>query len=138
MSRKGYYRLFVSFVLLMTMMYLYDKSSIEVADSLPETIYMESFSDVSIDSFFPISAEFENVETAVNNELVIKSDKSGTYKMRYNLLGVIPVKEATINVIGRKRLYPMGMPIGMYLHTNGIMVIGTGDFKDSKGEIVKM
>lgn len=51
---------------------------------------------------------------------------SGKVKIRYSLLGVIPIKNVDVTVIPRTRVYAGGMPVGIYMKTRGILVVGTG------------
>ncbi|MBE5958041.1 MAG: SpoIVB peptidase [Lachnospiraceae bacterium] len=133
MKRKKYYRIIIGIILIFAMMILFLKAKYDIENMLPENIYMENNSNAYIESFLPISADCKSEKTDVNNVVVIKSGKNGIYKINYKLLGLISIKNATVTVTKRNEVYPMGMQIGMYLHTKGIMVIGTGEFLDSKG-----
>ena len=46
---------------------------------------------------------------------------------------MIPLKNIKINVIPKISVIPCGFQIGLYLHTNGVMVIGTENVKDIHG-----
>ncbi len=51
------------------------------------------------------------------------------YKMDVRLFGVIPFKTVDIQVIPDEMLIPAGVPIGIYVKTDGIMVIAQGEFE---------
>ncbi len=136
MKRKTYYRIFLITVFFITSIVLFFKTNSDMENSLPETIFMDENSETAIETFLPVSASCNFLETKPDNQLIIKSDNEGIYRLKYNLFGLIPIKAATIYVKDRKEVYPMGLHIGMYLHTDGVMVIDTGDFVDLSGNLV--
>lgn len=50
----------------------------------------------------------------------------GAVKVQCRLLGVIPIKEVEVNQIEEISVIPCGMPVGIYMQTDGILVVGTG------------
>ncbi len=52
------------------------------------------------------------------------------------LFGIIPVKEVTAQVVDEKYLYTGGIPVGIYVETDGILVIGTGNVTNERGDMV--
>lgn len=86
--------------------------------------------------------EGEEDEAAVSlyvdlkNAFTVKTASSEKYQMSVNLFGVIPLKQVDIHVIEETLVYPMGIPVGIYLKTKGILVIQTGSFMDINGEEV--
>ena len=55
------------------------------------------------------------------------------YNLDVKLFGMIPLKQVKVEVIQEKMLIPMGMPIGIYVKTDGILVVGTGNFTGNDG-----
>ena len=51
------------------------------------------------------------------------------YTIEYKLMGLIPLKEARVEVLKPAYVIPGGVPIGIYMETEGILIIGTGDRK---------
>lgn len=66
-------------------------------------------------------------------DLVLYSEKNGSYTMDCKLFGLIPMKTVKVSVIDDKSLIPAGIPIGIYMKTDGILVIGTGTVKGMDG-----
>ena len=60
--------------------------------------------------------------------LTLYAEDIDTYTMDLKLFGVIPFKTVNVQVINDKTLIPAGVPIGIYVKTQGILVIATGDF----------
>lgn len=56
-----------------------------------------------------------------------------TYQLQLKLFGVIPFKQVEVEVIEDERLIPAGIPIGIYVKTEGVLVIGVGEFKKNDG-----
>ncbi len=85
---------------------------------------------------------FDNMAPqAGNEEIRIKKDEvyqitDGTstgFSMTCKLFGVIPVKQVEVHVVEEKQLVPGGLPIGIYVKTDGILVIGTGSISGTDG-----
>lgn len=48
-----------------------------------------------------------------------------------SLFGLLPLRDVTINIRDDLRLYPGGQAIGVALHTQGVLVVGTSDLSDA-------
>lgn len=72
----------------------------------------------------------------LSSQVTMKADTLSSYQMNLKLFGWIPFKQVNIEVIKDKTLTPVGMPIGIYLKTDGVLVIGVGDFKAQDGSSV--
>ena len=75
----------------------------------------------------------ENVNINLGNSCKVITGASGNYQMRCSLLGIFHLKDVDINVIQDKKLIPVGQPVGIYMKTEGVMVIGTGEVKGMDG-----
>lgn len=51
---------------------------------------------------------------------------AGEVKVECRLLGLIPIKEVEVSRVEETSVTPCGMPIGIYMQTDGILVVGTG------------
>lgn len=58
---------------------------------------------------------------------------TGHYEMEIRLFGVIPLKTVQVEAIEEAYVIPCGCPVGIYLETEGIMVIDTGTIMDMNG-----
>lgn len=56
----------------------------------------------------------------------LESGIKGSYNMDLKLFGLIHLKNIKIDVIDSVKLAPSGLPIGIYLKTDGVLVLGTG------------
>lgn len=66
----------------------------------------------------------------------LKANQIDTYQMNLKLFGVLPYKNVDIEVIQDTMLIPSGIPIGIYVKTEGVLVVGIGEFESSGGESV--
>lgn len=69
----------------------------------------------------------------LSQEVKLNTEKSNQYLMNVKLFGVIPFKQVSIQVISDQELIPVGEPIGLYVETDGLLVIGIGEFKGEDG-----
>jgi len=53
--------------------------------------------------------------------------------MQLKLFGVLPLKSIDIEVVEDTMLTPVGQPIGIYMKTQGVLVIDTGSFQGKDG-----
>ncbi len=66
--------------------------------------------------------------------LLQTGEASTSYRMEVKLFGILPFKEVGIQVIEDEQLIPVGAPIGIYMETDGVLVVGTGNFRGSDGK----
>ncbi len=66
----------------------------------------------------------------------LKANEIDTYQMDLKLFGVLPYKNVDIEVIQDKLLIPSGIPIGIYVKTDGVLVVGIGEFENNGGETI--
>ncbi len=68
--------------------------------------------------------------------VTLKADNLTEYQMEVKLFGLFPMKTVGIQVVEEQEIIPVGKPIGIYLETEGVLVVGVGDFTDEYGENV--
>lgn len=61
---------------------------------------------------------------------------TGASSFTIRLFGLIPFKEMKVQVMQDQELIPVGVPIGIYVKTDGLLVVGTGSFPDEGGNEV--
>jgi len=129
MSRKMIYRkvlialLAVSVAGLMVFHYQEEKSRI------PDSYTQTKGEDMPKNPSFWVTAE---VLPQVA-EASIGAYANNHYTISYKYLGVIPLKETSVEVVQPQLLIPGGVPVGIYVETAGVMVIGTGKVEGADG-----
>lgn len=59
--------------------------------------------------------------------------QQGSYEVGLKLFGVIKLKDIQVDVVDTRYAVPCGSPIGIYLKSDGVMVIGTGRITGKDG-----
>lgn len=80
------------------------------------------------------SVKTQSLQIDFRKPVVVKANQVDNYKMRVRLFGIIPLKDVDVEVIQDIRLKPAGIPIGIYVKTKGVLVIGIGEFEGEDGQ----
>ncbi len=75
----------------------------------------------------------DQIHLQVNQPFSVYSENQGSYKLGLKLFGWIQLKDIQVNVVDTKYAVPCGTPVGIYLKSDGILVIGTGDINQKDG-----
>lgn len=79
----------------------------------------------------------DQIHLSVNQPFSVYSESQGSYRIGLKLFGWLQLKDIEVDVVDTKYLVPCGTPVGIYLKSDGIMVIGTGDVTKKDGMIVE-
>lgn len=74
---------------------------------------------------YSLAAKSDKSATALKNH---SAYSSGQYTARLKILGLLPVKTVTIDVIERQEIILGGQTFGIRLYTKGVIVVGCGNF----------
>ena len=101
--------------------------------SVPSTISIKAGTSEEINLRIPASGVLSTDSgkvLAFNEPVTLVAGKNvSSYQMRLKLFGVLPLKDVDIHVIENKELIPVGQPIGIYVKTQGVLVVDTGSFE---------
>lgn len=70
----------------------------------------------------------------MNKPFYLESSELGEYKIALKLFGLIEYKTITVNVIEETMVIPSGAPIGVYIESDGVMVLGTSAITGDDGQ----
>lgn len=73
------------------------------------------------------------VDIDLSRTVTMKMNLESDYRMQVKLFGFLPIKQVSIQVIEDQTLIPVGVPIGIYVKTDGVLVVGTGEFQGENG-----
>ena len=122
--------------------------------SVPSTIMIKAGVEQKLDFKVPATGELykEAVEVSkasvinsgsgnslyidLGRPVTVKANQIDQYKLHLKLFGLIPLKEVDVEVIQDIRLKPAGIPIGIYVKTQGVLVVGVGEFESEDGQTV--
>lgn len=119
-------------------------------DSIPNNIKIMVNREEKFDFSLPMQAEFSKEDIDVINvhqdeldkkqayvnlgkPFSIASSTEGSYKMNVKLFGLFQLKQISLDVLTDIKIVPSGVPIGIYVQTDGIMVLGTGAVNGTDG-----
>ena len=132
MSKQNYRKLLI--IIFVVSLIFTGYYSYKVIDKeIPDEVNIFAGDDIVIKSSLPISYNVKNGSleaAALSGESMVDS-----YSVKTKLFGSIPVKEVDVNVISQRILIPCGFQIGIYLHTEGVMIIDTGEVTDIDGNV---
>ncbi len=149
--RKKIYQGCLIFALILTCMSLVGGWVVYAYEQIPGNIKLRVGEEHVIDLGLPLSGEIiktekkddESMQAAtssisvdLSNSVTMKADTLSSYQMNLKLFGWIPFKQVNIEVIKDMTLTPVGLPIGIYLKTDGVLVIGIGEFVSLDGNEV--
>lgn len=73
------------------------------------------------------------VDIDLSRKVKMKMSSESEYRMQVNLFGFLPFKQVGIRVIEDQELIPVGKPVGIYVETEGILIVGAGEFQGLDG-----
>lgn len=113
----------------------------EIYRTAEEAAPVASVTDVDAeDEAYLLAGEDDRKEESIHVDFArtvkLKANEIDTYQMDLKLFGVLPYKNVDIEVIQDKMLIPSGIPIGIYVKTDGVLVVGIGEFENNSGETI--
>lgn len=143
------YRRFLYIILACGLIALLTTAYIDYWRKMPSTIKIRAGVEQELDFHVPVSGKIyqdeavESISTKVESlpvdfsrSVTVKAGPIEHYKMDLKLFGIFPYKSVDVQVIQDKTLIPSGIPIGIYVKTSGVLVVGIGEFENGKGETI--
>ena len=88
------------------------------------------------DAYLLAEEEIRSIHVDFAHTVKLKANEIDAYQMDLKLFGILPYKNVDIEVIQDKMLIPSGIPIGIYVKTDGVLVVGIGEFESSEGDAI--
>lgn len=63
----------------------------------------------------------------------VEVSQNGSYRVGCRLLGLFPLKTVKVSTIEEQEVYASGSPVGIYMETKGVLVIDSGEIRDTDG-----
>lgn len=104
--------------------------------SLPDKLYafVGETEDISLPPGFGTEESKEVLQiTNKDSGFSMVSKETGSYQVPVKLFGVVPVKNVDVQVIQKMKVAPSGEPIGIYVETNGLLVLDTAEVQGQDG-----
>lgn len=92
------------------------------------TIYLSSNTDEALEV-----SSIAVTEVDFSEEVILFASRPQNYIIKTKLFGLIPFKSVDVSVVDEVRIIPIGVPVGIYANTDGLLVVQTGEFEDEDG-----
>lgn len=149
-SKKQIYRGVLIILVFLDLMVILDMGIKKMVSNIPSNIRVLVGTEETFDFDLPVEGDIEigqvnvfNVDNKqnlkdkihinLNKPFSIQSSQVGAYSVDLKLFGKFTLKQINIDVIDSVEVMPSGMPIGIYVNTDGVLVLGTGDVASSDG-----
>lgn len=140
------YRMCLMGLLVISCISLFGVIGIYLDESIPDVIQLRSDKEDSFWLRIPAKGKIISVNGSresnipkgavdidLSDRVTMKLPSQADYEMQVKLFGLIPLKQVEIHAIEDVKLIPVGKPIGIYVKTKGVLVVGTGSFKGRDG-----
>ena len=133
----------VNLIVILTSVYVYKT----YYDKLPGTIILETKKEQVLSYNLPVSGtvyltkDEETLEVTseaisrldFSSDITLVASRPQNYVVKTKLFGFIPFKNVDISVVDEVSIIPIGVPVGIYANTDGLLVVQTGEFEDEDG-----
>jgi len=150
MNTKKKYRRFLIYLFTIAIFLIVFFTYYKLERSIPDEIKILVGKEQNFDFNMPLEAEIKTENIGVisvnnlkvpsnqinidlNQPFTIESSQTGEYKINLKLFGVFDFKSVSLDVIETLELIPCGNPIGIYVETDGILVLGSGRITGNDG-----
>jgi stage IV sporulation protein B len=89
--------------------------------------------DIGVISVNNLKVPSNQIKFDMNRPFTLESSQTGTYRISLKLFGLFEFKNISLDVIETSELIPCGNPIGIYVETDGILVLGSGRITGEDG-----
>lgn len=96
---------------------------------LPDNLYIAQGEEVSIGSRLSWIT-FGEPDIPISSSLEGEQENDGSYKLNLKLFESVPVKQVQVQVVPRNMVVPGGIPFGIKMFTQGILVVGMSDIQN--------
>lgn len=149
-DKKYIFRKIFAFILILCVIGLFVFAYIQLDKEIPNNIKLTLDKNEEFDFSLPMEGIFDSNATGVlniNNQSVpaqdiklnfkspftIKATELGNFKINIKLFGFLTFKQVDVEVVEKVELIPGGDSVGIYLETDGVMVLGTGVISGEDG-----
>lgn len=136
--KKFRYGLFLCLLALFSVVAFSSFGYIYYYNSLPENIHLNTLEGQRVEFEWPLTGEIvsNNVHGKNMGGEVVQIADNTDYMLQVKYLGIFHLKNITVNVMDKTQLIPCGVPLGIYLEMDGLLVVDTTSFKNQLGVTV--
>ncbi|MCI8748937.1 MAG: SpoIVB peptidase [Lachnospiraceae bacterium] len=105
-------------------------------ESLEFNVPLEGEIDGAVDAISVKNTSSTNdgsIHFNLNQTVRMQASNTGSYKARLKLFGLFHYKNIQIDVIKEQKVMPSGRAVGLYINSDGVMVLGTSEITGKDG-----
>lgn len=150
MSRKKALRRFLIHVLIVSLIFTGFFTIYYAKRMIPEKVRVVRGEESEISFQLPIMATLlapdrevtlsdasnipsDQIHVALDEGFSLYSEELGQYALELNLFGLFHFQDIEVQVVDSEMVVPCGCPVGIYLETDGILIVGTGPVTGRNG-----
>ena len=125
LQKKRNYRLLIFVLLLADMCFMTVFGIHYLKKAIPDTIYIRQGQETGVSKMldYPFVTYSKSIDVS----------KNGSYQIPCHFLDMIYLKDVQVETADEKWVSVCGMPVGLYMETQGVLVVDTGKITDKDG-----
>lgn len=131
LHRKKRKKVFFCSVLIITILCL--TNALLVINSFPDEINVIRGQSQKLEDSRFFSLEIDEKATLTSFFTPLQGSSKGKASASLKLLGLLPIKRITLNVVPDIKVVPSGEAIGVKIESKGVLVVGLSNITDTKG-----
>ena len=100
---------------------------------IPDILYLQKGNAEKIEFALPVTANLVASDEAYIETWDHGQEIQNSYIWELKLFGILPLKDIEVQVVEEQQVYPIGIPIGIYVKTDGVLVADLGTMELSDG-----
>lgn len=112
-------------------------------ECLPSKICVTSGQEETISFGLPVTGVIKHKDDNdsamainLNKPITLVANDLTSYDLELQLFGLFALKDVELEIVKEEYLIPAGIPIGIYLETEGVMIVDIGEVEGNQGKAV--
>lgn len=97
--------------------------------SLPDQWQAAQGEEIFINSKLSL-VSLKNTQAPLQKGLVANDDYGNQYRVDFKLFDTVPIKQVQVQLVDRKTVVPGGVPFGIKMFTEGVIIVGMSDIQN--------
>ena len=111
-------------------------------ECIPSKICVTSGQEETISFGLPVTGVIRHKEDSdsamainLNEPITLVANDLTSYDLELELFGLFALKDVELEIVKEEYLIPAGIPIGIYLETEGVLIVDVGEVESSQGNV---
>lgn len=97
--------------------------------SIPDNLYVPQGEEIYINSHLSM-VSLGTTDQPVQKNMTVTGQDGSVYKVNLTLFEKVPIKQVQVQVMPRNMVIPGGVPFGIKMFTEGVMIVGMSDIQN--------